>query len=135
MPRKKPTPYINKSHGMRKYDKLCCDIFGIDSNIRFAAIYDKGFNRLAGGLRKGLKSHFTRDQLNEAIHSQFKEWETFHVLQKQVGAPQYSVVRYDKTVLTTFFLNVDELLFVSLEPLTRLEYCLTKIRYYLMTLH
>ena len=128
------TPFVNKSHGMRKYDKLCCDIFDIEQNIRFAAVYDKDFERKAGGIRKGVDSYFSKDQLRDAILQQFKGWATFMVLRKQVGEPQYSVIKYDRAILATFFLNVNELLFVSFEPIVDLDNTIRKIQSRLMNL-
>ncbi len=134
MPRKKKSLYIYNSHGIRKYDNLCSNVFDIDSNIRFAAVYDKDFNLKAGGIRKGITSYFNKEQLRESILQQFKGWETFMIVRKQVGEPQYSMTKYDKAILTTFFLNIDELFFVSLEPVSAFDNTIKRIQYHVMNL-
>jgi len=69
-----------------------------------------------------------------AIIQKFNGWVTFYALQKQVGEPQYSIIRYDKAILMTFFLNSNELLFVSLEPVAELDNNLKRIQGHIMSL-
>jgi len=134
MPRKKKLTFVTDTKDNRKYEKLCENIFGVDPNVRFAAVYDKEYSKLAGGMRKGLVSYFTDEQREEAITHQFNSWKIFHILQKHVGEPQYSAVRFDRAILLSFFLDVSKLLFVSLEPIAQFDTNLKKIQGHIMRL-
>lgn len=39
-----------------EYEQLCKDIFEIDKQIRFAAVYNSKIEKVAGGIRKGVKT-------------------------------------------------------------------------------
>ena len=97
------------------YEKLCSEIFKIDSKIRFAAVYDFWAECVAGGMREGLTNllpdRVTKNSVNQAL----LRWKSRKTTEEWIGKTKYAMAEYEKVKRLTFYFNENELLLVTLE--------------------
>ena len=98
------------------YEKLCSQIFMIDSKIRFAAVYDFWAERIAGGMKEGLDSHLAEKITINSVNQALLRWKSRKTMEEWIGKAKYAMAEYEKVKRLTFYFNEDELLLVSTEP-------------------
>jgi len=98
------------------YEKLCSQIFNIDPKIRFAAVYDFWAERMAGGMRKGLKSNLPEKITVNSVNQALLRWKSRKTTEEWIGKTKYAMAEYEKVKRFTFYFNENELLLVSTEP-------------------
>ncbi len=100
----------------RDYEKLCSQIFMIDSTIRFAAVYDFWAERIAGGMKEGLDSHLAEKITINSVNQALLRWKSRKTMEEWIGKAKYAMAEYEKVKRLTFYFNENELLLVSTEP-------------------
>lgn len=98
------------------YHKLCSQILKVDPKVRFAAVYNKWADFLAGGTKDGLIAHLSEKQTQESVNQAILRWETRKKLEEWVGKPKYAMAEYEKLKRFTFYLSDEDLLLVTTEP-------------------
>jgi len=98
------------------YEKLCSQIFEIDSKIRFASVYDFWAERIAGGMREGLESHLPEKITVNSVNQALLRWKSRKTTEEWIGKTKYAMAEYEKIKRFTFYFNENELLLVSTEP-------------------
>ena len=99
-----------------KFEKLCNDVFALNSSIRSAIVIDKMGKLVAGGMRQGIKSMEDKDDSQKlyvefALRSVMRE-----EFDKEFGKTIYSFSEREKIKLASFPLdNSHHILRVSLE--------------------
>ena len=110
------------------YDKLCTDVFAIDSSIRFACVYTKSGDVVGGGMRKDIESLLTTEEATMSLYYSKHMFETRKNLSHIVGKEKYSMTEYAKVKMITIPLRDDELLMISTEsksdPFRMIDYML-----------
>ena len=97
------------------YEKFCPQILESESNIRFAAVYDEWGTRIAGGLRKGLKSLLSEKSEQELVTLSIFDWKARKDMSKKLGKVTYTLAEYENVKRFSFYLGNDHLLLVSSE--------------------
>ncbi len=98
------------------YEKLCSQIFEIDSKIRYVAVYDFWAERIAGGMREGLQSNLPEKVTINSINQALLRWKSRKTAEEWIGKTKYAMAEYEKVKRFTFYFNENELLLVSTEP-------------------
>ena len=98
-----------------KLEKLCNDIFALNSNIRFAGIVNKMGTLVAGGMRQSIKPmenevDSSKLYLESALRSEMRK-----DFDKEFGKTIYSFSEREKIKIASFPLHNDHLLRVSIE--------------------
>ncbi len=110
------------------YDKLCSQIFMIDSKIRFASVYDFWAERIAGGMREGLESNLPEKITINSVNQALLRWKSRKTMEEWVGKTKYAMAEYEKNKRFTFYFNENELLLVSTEPDVENEFIIKNIK-------
>jgi len=110
------------------YDKLCSEIFKIDSKIRFASVYDFWAERIAGGMREGLKSNLPEKITVNSVNQALLRWKSRKTTEEWIGKTKYAMAEYEKVKRFTFYFNENELLLVSTEPNVDNEFIIANIK-------
>jgi len=110
------------------YEKLCSQIFEIDSKIRFASVYDFWAERIAGGMREGLESNLPEKITVNSVNQALLRWKSRKTTEEWIGKTKYAMAEYEKVKRFTFYFNEDELLLVSTEPNVDNEFIITGIK-------
>jgi len=110
------------------YEKLCSQIFEIDSKIRFASVYDFWAERIAGGMREGLESNLPEKITVNSVNQALLRWKSRKTTEEWIGKTKYAMAEYEKVKRFTFYFNEDELLLVSTEPNVDNESIITNIK-------
>jgi hypothetical protein len=97
------------------YNKLCKDILGLDTKIRFAGVCDDTGEIRFGGPREGIKSMLTTEQTKISNLQALIRWELRNSLSHKIGREKYSMEEYDKIKRIIFTLDHDHLLLVTTE--------------------
>lgn len=97
------------------YEKICDDIFNLDSKIRFVAVHDDHLQKIAGGMRNGLNSYLPNEITTLSIDRSFQRWNTRKEMSPWLGNPVYAFTEYDKIKRFTFYLNSRNMLIISTE--------------------
>jgi len=98
------------------YEKLCSQIFKIDPEIRFAAVYNFWAERIAGGMKEGLDSHLSEKLTMNSVNQALLRWKSRKTMEEWIGKAKYAMAEYEKVKRLTFYFNENELLLVSTEP-------------------
>jgi len=110
------------------YEKLCSQIFEIDSKIRFASVYDYWAERIAGGMREGLESNLPEKITVNSVNQALLRWKSRKTTEEWIGKTKYAMAEYEKVKRFTFYFNENELLLVSTEPNVDNEFIITGIK-------
>jgi len=110
------------------YDKLCSEIFKIDSKIRFASVYDFWAERIAGGMKEGLESSLPEKITINSVNQALLRWKSRKTTEEWIGKTKYAMAEYEKVKRFTFYFNENELLLVSTEPNVDSEFIITNIK-------
>jgi hypothetical protein len=97
------------------YNKLCKDILGLDTKIRFAGVCDDTGEIRFGGPREGIKSMLTPEQTKISNLQALIRWELRNSLSHKIGREKYSMEEYEKIKRIIFTLDHDHLLLVTTE--------------------
>jgi len=110
------------------YEKLCSQIFEIDTKIRFVAVYDFWAERIAGGMKKGLDSHLAEKITVNSVNQALLRWKSRKTMEEWIGKTKYAMAEYEKVKRFTFYFNENELLLVSTEPDVDNEFIIKNIK-------
>ena len=98
-----------------EYEQLCKSIFEIDKQIRFAAVYNSKIEKVAGGIRKGVKTLIPESITKLSVEQSFIRWNTRVLMKDWIGSPKYALAEYEKIKRFTFYLEKNMILLVSVE--------------------
>ncbi|HSB83532.1 MAG TPA: hypothetical protein VLD64_03500 [Nitrosarchaeum sp.] len=98
-----------------EYEELCKKIFDIDSQIRFAAVYNSKIEKIAGGMRNGTSTLIPESITKLTVEQSFMRWNTRLEMKEWIGMPKYALAEYGQVKRLTFHVNHDKLLLVSTE--------------------
>lgn len=98
-----------------EYEQLCKKIFDIDKQIRYVAVYNSNIEKIAGGMRNGIKTIIPESITTLSIEQSFLRRDTRMRMQEWIGLPKYALAEYEKIKRFTFYLDNDKLLLVSTE--------------------
>ncbi len=110
------------------YEKLCSQIFKIDPEIRYVAVYDFWAERIAGGMRDGLNSLLPEKITINSINQALLRWKSRKTAEEWIGKTKYAMAEYEKVKRFTFYFNENELLLVSTEPNVDNEFIIKNIK-------
>ena len=97
------------------YENFCSKILDINKKIRFAAVYDPWANKIAGGLRDGLKSQISEHDENELVNLSILNWKARKDMSKSLGKTIYTLAEHETIKRFSFYLGEDNLLLLSTE--------------------
>ncbi|MGC1930545.1 MAG: DUF6659 family protein [Candidatus Nitrosopolaris sp.] len=97
------------------YNKLCKDILGLDTNVRFAGVCDETGEIKFGGQREGIKNLLTPEETKKSNLQAMARWGLRNSLSPKVGRGKYAMAEYEKIKRITFPLDLDHLLLVTTE--------------------
>ena len=100
---------------MMDFEKFCSDILSLDSKIRFATVYDEWGERLAGGIKDGVKNLLSPHAEKELVSLSIMDWKARKEMSKWLGKTIYTLGEYEKVKRFSFYLGLDNLLLVSAE--------------------
>jgi hypothetical protein len=98
-----------------EYEQLCKKIFDIDKQVRFVAVYNSNIEKIAGGMREGIKTLIPESITKLSIEQSFIRRDSRIQMREWIGLPKYALAEYEKIKRFTFYVNSDKLLLVSTE--------------------
>ena len=110
------------------YEKLCSEIFKIDPEIRYVAVYDFWAECIAGGMRDGLNSLLPEKITINSINQALLRWKSRKTTEEWIGKSKYAMAEYEKIKRFTFYFNENEMLLVSTEPNVDNEFIIKSIK-------
>ena len=110
-----------------EYEQLCKSIFDIDKQIRFAAVYNSKIEKIAGGIRKGIKTLIPESITELSVEQSFIRWNTRILMEEWIGLPKYALAEYEKIKRFTFYLTQNKLLIISTELTVDSNLLITKV--------
>lgn len=97
------------------YEKLCHDVLDLDSKVRFVGICDNTGEIKKGGLREGLDSILTDEEIKKANLITLERWRLHNKLADRIGKARYAMEEYEKVKQITMPLEDEHLLLISTE--------------------
>jgi hypothetical protein len=97
------------------YQKLCNDILNLDPKIRFVGVCDNTGVIKNGGLRDGIKSILTDDEIKKSNLISLERWRLHNTLADRIGKARYAMEEYEKVKQITMPLEDEHLLLISTE--------------------
>jgi hypothetical protein len=97
------------------FDKLCKDILGLDSKIRFAGVCDDSGGIKYGGQREGVTNLLSPDETKRSNLQAIARWALRSSLSSKIGRGKYAIAEYQKIKRITFPLEQNHLLLVTTE--------------------
>ena len=97
------------------YQKLCNDVLDIDNKVRFAGVCDNTGIIKSGGLREGIKSILTDDEVKRSNLISLQRWKLHNTLSDRIGKARYAMEEYEKIKQITMPLEDEHLLLISTE--------------------
>lgn len=95
--------------------ELLTEILKIEQ-ARFVGMYTSNCDKITDGVKPGVLTHLSNDEMLNSIRYDMRRWETYKMFHNQLGDTKYAMVRYEKAILLTFSLDNGEFLRVSIEP-------------------
>ena len=106
---------IQKLDSLMDYEQLCKKILDLDKQIRFAAVFNSDIEKIAGGMRKGIKTLTPESITKLSVEQSFIRRDTRIRMREWIGLPKYALAEYEKIKRFTFYLDDNKLLLVSTE--------------------
>jgi hypothetical protein len=97
------------------FDKLCKDILGLDSKVRFAGVCDDSGGIKYGGQREGVTNLLSPEETKRSNLQAIARWALRSSLSPKIGKGKYAMSEYRKIKRITFPLEQDHLLLVTTE--------------------
>jgi hypothetical protein len=97
------------------YQKLSNDILNLDPKIRFVGVCDNTGGIKNGGLRDGIKSILTDDEIKKSNLNSLERWRLHNTLADRIGKARYAMEEYEKVKQITMPLEDEHLLLISTE--------------------
>ncbi|HEX5920664.1 MAG TPA: DUF6659 family protein [Nitrososphaeraceae archaeon] len=97
------------------YEKLCHDVLDLDPKVRFVGICDNTGEIKKGGLREGLDSILTDEEIKKANLITLERWRLHNKLADRIGKARYAMEEYEKVKQITMPLEDEHLLLISTE--------------------
>ena len=97
------------------FDRLCKDILGLHSKIRFAGVCDDSGEIKYGGQREGVTNLLSADETKRSNLQAIARWALRSSLSPKVGKGKYAMSEYEKIKRITFPLEENHLLLVTTE--------------------
>jgi hypothetical protein len=97
------------------FDKLCKDILGLDSKVRFAGVCDDSGGIKYGGQREGVTNLLSPEETKRSNLQAIARWALRSSLSPKIGKGKYAMSEYRKIKRITFPLEHDHLLLVTTE--------------------
>jgi hypothetical protein len=97
------------------FDRLCKDVLGLESKIRFAGVCDDSGEIKYGGQREGLTNLLSPDETKRSDLQAIARWALRNSLSSKVGKGKYAMAEYEKIKRMTFPLEGNHLLLVTTE--------------------
>jgi hypothetical protein len=97
------------------YGKLCNDVFDLDPKVRFVGVCDNTGEIKNGGLREGIKSLLTDEEIKKANLITLERWRLHNTLADRIGKVRYAMEEYEKVKQITMHLEDEHLLLISTE--------------------
>jgi hypothetical protein len=97
------------------YEKLCNDVLNLDTKVRFVGVCDNSGEIKNGGLREGIKSFLTDEEIKKANLISLQRWRLHNTLATRIGKARYAMEEYEKVKKITMPLEDEHLLLISTE--------------------
>lgn len=97
------------------YEKLCHDVLDLDPKVRFVGICDNTGEIKNGGLRQGVQSILTDEEIKKANLITLERWRLHNKLADRIGKARYAMEEYEKVKQITMPLEDEHLLLISTE--------------------
>ena len=97
------------------YGKLCHDVLDLDPKVRFVGVCDNTGVIKNGGLREGIKSFLTDDEIKKANLITLERWRLHNTMADRIGKARYAMEEYEKVKQITMPLEDEHLLLISTE--------------------
>ena len=97
------------------YEKLCNDVLNLDPKVRFVGVCDNSGGIKNGGLRDGIKSILTDDEVKKSNLISLERWRLHNTLADRIGKARYAMEEYEKVKQITMPLENEHLLLISTE--------------------
>ena len=97
------------------YEKLYHDVLDLDPKIRFVGICDNTGEIKNGGLREGIQSILTDEEIKKANLITLERWRLHNKLADRIGKARYAMEEYEKVKQITMPLQDEHLLLISTE--------------------
>ena len=97
------------------YGKLCNDVLDLDPKVRFVGICDNTGIIKNGGLREGIKSFLTDEEIKKSNLITLERWRLHNTMADRIGKARYAMEEYEKVKQITMPLEDEHLLLISTE--------------------
>ena len=97
------------------YGKLCYDVLDLDSKVRFVGVCDNTGVIINGGLKDGVKSFLTDEEIKKANLITLERWRLHNTFADRIGKARYAMEEYEKVKQITVPLQDEHLLLISTE--------------------
>lgn len=97
------------------YEKLYHDVLDLDPKVRFVGICDNTGEIKNGGLREGVQSILTDEEIKKANLITLERWRLHNKLADRIGKARYAMEEYEKVKQITMPLEDEHLLLISTE--------------------
>ena len=97
------------------FDRLCKNILGLESEIRFAGVCDDSGAIKYGGQREGITNLLSPEETKRSNLQALARWALRSSLHLKVGKGKYAMSEYEKIKRITFPLEENHLLLVTTE--------------------
>jgi hypothetical protein len=97
------------------YGKLCNDVFDLDTKVRFVGVCDNTGEIQNGGLREGIKSFLTDEEIKKSNLISLQRWKLHNTMADRIGKARYAMEEYEKVKQITMPLDDEHLLLMSTE--------------------
>jgi hypothetical protein len=97
------------------YEKLCYDVLNLDTKVRFVGVCDNTGEIKSGGLKDGIKSILTDDEIKKSNLISLERWRLHNKLADRIGKARYAMEEYEKVKQITMPLEEEHLLLISTE--------------------
>jgi len=97
------------------YGKLCHDVLDLDPKVRFVGVCDNTGIIKNGGLREGIKSFLTDEEIKKSNLITLERWRLHNKMADRIGKARYAMEEYEKVKQITMPLEDEHLLLISTE--------------------
>jgi len=97
------------------YEKLCNDVLNLDTKVRFVGVCDNTGEIKNGGLREGIKSFLTDEDIKKSNLISLQRWRLHNTMATRIGKARYAMEEYEKVKQITMPLEDEHLLLISTE--------------------